>query len=450
MAILQKILKTKLVSNSIWIIGGKIVQMILSFVISMITARYLGPSSFGIINYVASFFAFFNCICGLGFDSIIVNELVKYPDRESETLGTAMAFEMISALFSIVGLTLLVGIVNEFDTQYCLIAFVYSLSMLFRGVEIVNYWYQAHYLSMVSSIAGIVAYLMMSVYRIYLLVTEKSVTWFAFSNTVDAIILASILFIVFKKSYMRKISFSWKRGKELLSRSYNFIISGLMVTIYLQTDKIMLKHMTDEATVGNYSVATTISSIWVFVLVAIIDSARPYLLDLYKKNKEQFEQRLQYLYTIIISVSICVAIAFNLFGGFLVELLYGEDYSLSGIFLSILTWGTAFSYIGMSRNIFSLSQGLERYEKQMAFVGTLMNVALNFILIKLVGAIGAAIATVVTQIFINYIIMFLIKPLRRNGVIISRALNPISFIMMLEELVGNQGIKKKGNADDEH
>ena len=292
---LRRISKVKLVSNSIWIIGGKVAQMILSFVISTITARYLGPSNFGIINYVASFFAFFNCICGLGFDGIIVNELVNKPDRESETLGTVMLFQTVSALFSIAGITLLVGAVNSFDKQYCLIAFVYSLGMLFRGVEIVNYWYQAHYLSKVSSVAGIVAYLVMSTYRIFLLATEKSVIWFAFSNTVDAIVLAAILFIVFKKNYSRKLSFSWKRGKELLSRSYNFIVSGLMVTIYLQTDRVMLRHMTDETTVGNYSVASTISSIWVFVLVAIIDSSRPYLLDLYKKNKIQFENRLQML-----------------------------------------------------------------------------------------------------------------------------------------------------------
>ena len=36
----------KEVKNAGWIISGKIFQMILSFFISIITARYLGPSNY--------------------------------------------------------------------------------------------------------------------------------------------------------------------------------------------------------------------------------------------------------------------------------------------------------------------------------------------------------------------------------------------------------------------
>ncbi len=443
---IKSVVKNKLVKNSIWIIGGKIIQMILSFVISIITARYLGPSNFGIINYVHSFFVFSSCICGLGFDSIIVNEFVRKPDDESETLGTVMVLETISAFFSIIGMVLLVGLANQFDKQYCFIALIYSLSMLFKGVDMITYWYQAHYLSKVSSIAGIIAYIVMSAYRIFLLATGKSIEWFAFSNTVDAMILALGLFVVFKKNYSQKLKFSWKRGKEMLSRSYHFIISGLMITIYMQTDKVMLKHMVDEATVGNYSVAASISTIWVFVLTAVIDSARPYLLDLYTKNKKRFEQGLQCLYTLIIAISVCVALIFTIFGDFLINLLYGDAYSMSGLFLAVLSWSIPFSYIGASRNIFSLSEGLERYEKHMALIGTLMNVILNFVLINLVGAVGAAIATLITQIFINYIVMFMIKPLRKNGIIITKAFNPISTIMVVKDIMKKRKTTNEGES----
>ncbi len=443
---IKKLMKAKLVKNSIWIIGGKIIQMVLSFVISMITARYLGPGNFGIINYVNSFFVFFSCICGLGFDSIIVNELVHKPDKESETLGTVIVLETISACFSIAGMVFVVGLANQFDKQYCFIAFIYSLNLLFKGIDMITYWYQAHYLSKVSSVAGIIAYIAMSAYRIFLLATGKSIEWFAFSNTVDAMILALGLLIVFKKNHSQKLRFSWKRGKEMLSRSYHFIISGLMITIYMQTDKVMLKHMVDEVTVGNYSVAASISTIWVFVLTAVIDSARPYLLDMYHKNKKRFEQGLQCLYTLIIVVSVCVAVVFTFFGNFLINLLYGEAYSMSGLFLAVLSWSVPFSYIGASRNIFSLSEGLERYEKHMALIGTVMNVVLNFVLINFVGAVGAAIATVITQAFINYIVMFMIKPLRRNGIIITKAFNPVSALMIMKSILKKKDNDKKGES----
>ena len=48
----------RLVNNASWIIGCKIVQNILSFVVSMMSARYLGPSNYGLITYATSVVAF--------------------------------------------------------------------------------------------------------------------------------------------------------------------------------------------------------------------------------------------------------------------------------------------------------------------------------------------------------------------------------------------------------
>lgn len=46
-------------SNMSWLIAGKILNMILQFIVALATARYLGPSNFGLINYVAAYISFF-------------------------------------------------------------------------------------------------------------------------------------------------------------------------------------------------------------------------------------------------------------------------------------------------------------------------------------------------------------------------------------------------------
>ena len=50
--------KNRVVKNASWIIGIQIVKSLLGLVISMLTARFLGPSNFGLINYAASIVAF--------------------------------------------------------------------------------------------------------------------------------------------------------------------------------------------------------------------------------------------------------------------------------------------------------------------------------------------------------------------------------------------------------
>lgn len=419
---LKKLLQTKFIKNAGWIVIGKVMQMVLSFVIMTITARYLGPSNYGIINYVESYIAFFTSFCTLGLESIIVKELVQHEDQQGAALGTVITLQTISSLLSAIVLVVFVSLVNEGDRSYTIIAALYGASLTFKGFETLQYWYQAKLMSRVYAIASLFAYAVMSLYRVFLLVTNKSVEWFAFSVTVDAIVLSAALLLSYKRGNSPRFSFSWELGRKMLNKSKHFIISGLMVSIYWQFDKIMIRHMVGEAGVGCYSIASRICSVWGFVLAAVIDSARPVLFELIQKNQaEEFEKRLRLLYSFIIYVSIGVSVLFSVSASEIVTLLYGKAYLPGANILRVLTWGTAFSYLGIARNIWALSTGCERYEKHMALLGTICNVLLNLMLIPIMGELGAAVATLGTQIFVNYLVMFMIKPLRRNGILITQA-----------------------------
>ena len=64
----------KFISNIGWLMGGKIANMLLQFLVSLATARYLGPSNFGTINYVAAFVSFFSSIASLGLAVVVIKE----------------------------------------------------------------------------------------------------------------------------------------------------------------------------------------------------------------------------------------------------------------------------------------------------------------------------------------------------------------------------------------
>ena len=67
----------KVVKNASWIIACKIAQVVLNLIVSMITARYLGPSNYGVITYASSIVAFFAPIVQLGINCILVQLLLK-------------------------------------------------------------------------------------------------------------------------------------------------------------------------------------------------------------------------------------------------------------------------------------------------------------------------------------------------------------------------------------
>ena len=94
---IQKILKSKVTKNAGWLIGGRVYHMALAFVVGLLTARYLGPGNYGLINYAATYTAFFSSFCTLGINSVIVKNFVDHPEEEGETIGSAIILRAISS-----------------------------------------------------------------------------------------------------------------------------------------------------------------------------------------------------------------------------------------------------------------------------------------------------------------------------------------------------------------
>ena len=255
-----------------------------------------------------------------------------------------------------------------------------------------------------------------------MLILGKSVQWFAVATSVDYICLAIILLIVYKKSGGPKFKFSWDKCKQLLKSSYHYILSGMMVAIYAQTDKLMLKQMLSETEVGYYATATTICGMWTFVLSAIIDSMYPTIVGCFSQNKEQFEKKNRQLYAIVFYVSIVVSLFFLLFGDFIIKLLYGEAYGSAGGPLKIVTWYTAFSYLGVARNAWVVCENQQKYLKYIYALAAVSNVGLNAVLIPNLGVNGAALASLITQVFTSIIFPCFIPKLRPNAKLMLEAI----------------------------
>ena len=102
--------------------------------------------------------------------------------------------------------------------------------------------------------------------------------------------------------------------------------------------------------------------------------------------------------------------------------------------LRIVTWYTGFSYLGVARNIWTVCEGKQRYEKHFALAGILSNFLLNLLLIPVYGAEGAALASLLTQIVTNVITPFLFRDTRENARFVIKAMNPQHLLKMLKSI----------------
>ena len=435
--------RNKVVKNASWLIGIQLVKSLLAMVISMLTARFLGPSGFGLINYAASIVSFVAPIMYLGLTGVLVQELVTHPEREGEILGTSIFLTLCSSLFCIGGVAAFVSIANFGERDTFLVCLLYSTLLIFQSLEIMIYWFQAKLLSKYSSMVALFAYLIISGYKIFLLATGKSVYWFAVSNALDYMVIAIGLLFVYRRMGGARLRFSTETAKNLLKKSRYYIIPDMMVAIFAQTDRIMLKLMIDDAATGYYSAAVACAGMTAFVFSAVIDSFRPMIFDDKKNNEEQYEKDVCRLYSIIIYLSLLQSVFITAFAGLIIRILYGVDYASSVSALRLIVWYTTFSYVGGVRNIWILAESKQKYLWVINLMGAAANVVLNYFLIPVMGIMGAALASLITQIFTNVIIGFIIKPIRYNNRLMIKALNPADCVRAVKVIIG----KRRGESE---
>lgn len=399
-------------------------QSLLQFVVGILSARYLGPSDYGLINYASAVIAFFVPIMQLGLSSTLVQEYVNDPEKEGEIVGTQLAMSIISALSCIVGVFAFVNVAHHGDKTTILVCMLYSVTLVFQATEMLQYWFQAKLMSKYSSVAMLCAYTAMSLYRIVLLVTGKSVYWFAISHAVEFFVAGVFLVVAYRKHGTQRMSCSFKLAKKMFAKSKYYIAAALMVVLYNGIANVLLVQIHGETENGYFAAANTCVMAVHFVYMAVIDTARPMILESRKDSVESFEQNIARVYSFTTWTAILQGLVFTLFAGLIIRILYGEEYALAIPALQVLVWNRSFSYMGHVRNIWILGEERHNLLWIINLGGAIASLVLNLLLIPIWGACGAALASVVTQFFTNVIMGFILKPIRPNNQLLLRGMNP--------------------------
>lgn len=414
----------KVLYNIKWIVICKAAQALLQFLVGMLTARYLGPSDYGLIHYAAAVTSVAIPVMQLGLNMILVREYVDKPEEEGKTLGTALLMNLLSAALCIAGIAVFASIANRGERTTILVCILYSTALFFQGMEMVQYWFQAKLLSKYASLAMLCSYLLTSAYKIYLLVTAKDVQWFALSHAVEYGISGCFLLIAYRRTGTQKLSVSLQTAAALLSKGKHYILASLMTVGYGSAAGILLKLMTGERENGFFSASCTCLAVAQFVYYAIIDSAQPVILESKKTDQKQYEAQLSRLYGVIFYLALCQSVVFAALAEPIIRILYGAAYLPAVPVLRILIWQIPFAYMGAVRNVWILAEDKYAHLWRIHGIGALTNITLNFCLIPRWGACGAAAASVLAQIVMNFVTGFAIKEMRPGNRLLLAGLKP--------------------------
>lgn len=414
---------SKVLKNTIWQMAGSICRMIISCLVTIISTRYLGPSNYGILNYVSSYVSFFTSIIGLGINGVIIHELVHKRDENGTILGTAIVFRLIASILCTAAFYVVISCTNGNDPVTMTVAALQAIQFPFLCLDTLRYWYDSYEESKYPVMAETIASLAASAYKIFLLATGKSVEWFAFATSLDIAVLSLAYFAIYRTHKGPRLRFSGGVAKHLLKISAMFILANIMSVAYSQMDRIMIRQMlgSDEQ-VGLYSAAIYICALIGFVPISILNSGRPLVEEAKTQSETLFRLRFRQLVSVILWVCIAYSLVVTVFSKLIIYILYGEAYLGANVSLKIGVWYTLFSYVGSAMHTWLICEHQNKYALIFCAMGTAGNFVLNYLLIPVWGINGAAFATLVTQMASNLIFPALFRDTRPYAVNVLKAL----------------------------
>jgi len=397
-------LNKKVLVNIVWLFFDKIVKLALSLIFIVSFARYLGPEQFGIYSYSLSVVIVFTSITSLGLKNIVVKLLLRQHDKPKVLLGTAFTLLLVSGLLIYI---LLIFYALAFETQLTkLVLIILGGTLVFKAMDVTRFYFESIVKSKYSVFVDNLVFVVFVLIKLFLITQDAPLEYFAYIAVIESIIVFFGLFYIFRKkiSFVEKWEFELNTAFSLLKQSWPLIISSACWILYTRIDQLMIGKILNADSVGVYAVAAQFSDVIIFIPSIIVFSMVPSIEKYRNIDLAKYNQSFQNIYDISISIMIVLALAISMFSELLINMLFGDGFSLAAEVLIFHIWSSVFVSMALVSGQYLVYEGKQKITMYRHFFGVIINIILNCVLIPEMGIKGAAIATLASLFICNYLL----------------------------------------------
>lgn len=395
----------RLTQNLSWVTVERAIRLLIGLFVMSILARYLGTESFGLLSLGIAIISICIPFTELGLQGVIIKTHVEKPEDTGVIVGTVLTLRIIGALASAALATGIAFLLPFEDPQLVPIVALLCFTSVFRTSDSFRHIFEARVFIRPIALAEIAATLTANMMKIMAVLAGASVLSFAFIHSIEFAITAVCIIATYRFHIGRLsgLRFSSSLAIEFLRKGWPLLLSTIAVLIYMKIDQLMLGVMLGKAEVGIYSIAVRISETWYFIPGAIVWSAFPLMVKTKMEDPAFYIRRLIRLYRGLILLGLSVAVVVSLSSDLLVNLLFGDAYSLSSKILLVHIWGGIFASLGIATRYWAINENLQHLEIARTISGALLNIVLNLYLIPTYWAMGAAYATLLSLAWSGFV-----------------------------------------------
>ena len=410
-------------ANILWLLGERVLRIVVNFGVLGLLARHLGPDAFGALNYAAGIALLFTALATLGLDTVVVRELVRSPSQIESILGTAFFLRALGALVAIGAALLATPWLIAGNAALRPLVAIASLGLLWQAFEVIDLWFQKNLQSRHTVLAKFTALLVGSIVKLALIARSAPLEWFCWSLVLDGFLYALALVLVYQRQggHLARWNFSRVVASTLLRTSWPLVTAGLLISLYLRLDQILVLRVLGTQQLGFYSAASKVAEIWIALSAFVLTSVFPLLAARREQGAAPYQRDLQFAFDVMTGLGYLIAVFVTIAAPLLIPLVFGENYRPAGRVLAVLVWSAPFIFSGGIRAHYFMLEGTTVYHNWAAALGIAANAGLALWLMPKLGAPGAATAVVISSALSAWWSSFLFPRLRECGQLQTRA-----------------------------
>jgi O-antigen/teichoic acid export membrane protein len=407
------------VSNTLWLVAEKVVFLLLSFGVNLLLARHLQPALFGTLSFLLAGVSVLMPIMALGLNSLISRELLHRPDETMSIIGSAIALRLLVGLL-MAAVAVLAAQQLLPSSQWRLFSLL-VLASVSQGFFVIDFWLQARSANRYGVMVRLAVLLLVNSARLIAIHFNAGLDMFVYLLCAEWLLLACCYGQLYHRygGLLTRLSPSRVEAVHLLRQGRWLWFTAIAAILVLKVDQLMLAYLVNDQAVGIYAAAVRLSEVWYLLPVALMTGFFPKLMEAKRASSAEYRFTLQRLCDFLLWAGIAVAIFITLTAEDLVPLLYGQAYSESVEVLVIHVWAGVFFFTAALLNRWLLIEDALIAAFYVQAVGAVANIGFNFWLIPEYGAIGAAVATLLSAMVSGYIILLLHPKLYSMGKIIT-------------------------------
>ncbi|MCX6149380.1 MAG: flippase [Ignavibacteriales bacterium] len=395
-----------------------ILSRFLNFILVPFYTNVFSTAEFGIQNTIYSYIAFFNIIYLYGMDSAFLKYASMKEERDSRTVfSTSFLFVLLtSVIFSILIVSFKPAISPLIDLpvkQSGLLNYV-SLILFFDALTMIPFGH-------LRLIRKAKKFALIRTINIIINVALNLILILKYHMGIEAVFISNLAASIFSLAallpdILSNISFKLRLDslKELLKFGIPYLPAGLASIVIQVIDRPVLQKLTNESTVGIYS-ANYKLGIFMMLYVSMFQFAwQPFFLNNAKlKNaKEIFGKVLTYfvlvgsIVLVLLSLFIDDLVKIQIFNHrSIIESAYWGGLNIIPIILLAYLFNGI--YVNLTAGIFI--EGKTQFIPYITGLGAFINIAFNFLLIPVIGIMGAALATLASYVVMAIGLYFVVQ-----------------------------------------